>query len=133
MSRTIARLGLFVVPALFMGLCLVALSIRAMAQEESKEKATKGSVSVTGCLQKGVEEGGYYIASDDKMWELSSQTVKLDKHVGHTVTVTGQAAKKSKAAEAKTEPNEKSEASGKTYGDLTVRNLKMVSESCSGY
>ena len=131
MGRTIARFSLLLVLALFVGFCLLALSTRGAAQDEGTGKTKKGTISVTGCLQKGGETGGYYITDQDKMWELSSRTVKLDKHVGHQVTVTGGIVRKSKGTEAKVAENERTEASGKEYGDLNVKSLKMVSESCS--
>lgn len=93
--------------------------------------APASTQSVTGCLKKGDEAGGFTIAGDDgKVWELHSKKVKLSEHVGHKVTVTGMVAKESKATEDKMEANEKKEASGKEYGDLKVESLKMVSESC---
>ncbi len=135
MARTTARFSVLLASALFMSLCLLALSTRGAAQEGGMGtgKAKSGTVSVTGCLQKGAEPGGYYITDDSKMWELSSSAVKLDKHVGHQVTVTGAAVQKSKAAEAKIGENEKTEAAGKDYADLNVKSLKMVSESCSSH
>jgi hypothetical protein len=94
-------------------------------------KAKASAQSITGCLQKGDEAGGFTIAGDDgKVWELHSKKVKLSDHVGHTVTVTGSAAKESKSTEEKMESSEKKEASGKEYSDLKVQSLKMVSESC---
>ena len=84
--------------------------------------------SITGCLQKGVEEGGFYIMGENSMWELSG---KVDaKHVDHKVTVTGHVVHKSKVKEAKFTDSEKQEANGKPYADFEVTSLKMVSESC---
>lgn len=84
--------------------------------------------SVTGCLQKGVEEGGFFILGEKEMWELSG---KVDgKHVGHTVTVTGHVLHKPKVQEAKFTEWEKREANGKPYHDFEVTGLKMVSDSC---
>ena len=88
-------------------------------------------VSVTGCLKKGSEDGGYYITSQDgKTWELSSKSVDLSEHVNHTVSVSGHEMQGSKADEAKNETSEKSESGGNNYGDLRVNSLKMVSTSC---
>ena len=49
---------------------------------DEKASATK---TVTGCLQKGTEHGGFFlISTDDKHWELYSKTdVSLADHVGH--------------------------------------------------
>jgi hypothetical protein len=84
--------------------------------------------SVTGCLEKGVEGGGFYIASEGMMWELSG---KVDaKHVGHKVTVDGHVLHKAKVKEAKMDDSEKKEAGDKKYADFQVTSLKMVSDSC---
>ena len=92
----------------------------------------KSSVeTVTGCLQKGDEVGGFTITTDSgKVWELHSKKVNLAEHLGHTVTVTGRSDNESKEDEAKIEDNEKKEYGEKEHGHLRVHNLKMVSESC---
>jgi len=133
MARSTARFAFPVAAALFASICLLGLSTHVAAHPWEQGKAKSKSVSVTGCLQKGSEPSGFYITDDNsKMWELSSKSVKLAPHVGHQVTVTGVEVKKSKSAEARAEESEKTEASGKPYGDLNVRSLKMVSETCSG-
>jgi Protein of unknown function (DUF5818) len=85
--------------------------------------------SVTGCLQKGVEDGGFTVTdADGKMWELSG---KVDAtHVGHTVTVKGHVLQRTKMEEAKYAENERQESKGKPYTDFQVSSLKMVSDSC---
>jgi hypothetical protein len=45
--------------------------------------------SVTGCLSKGDKAGTYAITADGKATPVMSKSVKLDGHVGHTVTLTG--------------------------------------------
>jgi hypothetical protein len=120
-----ASLSLWLVPVLFVMLCPVFLYGAQMGDDKAAKQ------SVTGCLQKGDESGGFTITDKDgKVWELHSKTVKFAGHVGHTVTVTGSAAARSKAEEAKIEANEKKEAGGKEHSDLQVSSLKMVSESC---
>lgn len=49
--------------------------------------------TVTGCLSKGTEAGTFEIKSGDKSWPVMSKSVKLEGHVGHTVTLTGKADK----------------------------------------
>jgi hypothetical protein len=49
--------------------------------------------TVSGCLSKGDKAGTYAIASGGKTWPVMSKSVKLDGHVGHTVTLTGTADK----------------------------------------
>jgi hypothetical protein len=122
-----AKVLVWAVPVLF-AICSTALCSAQMSDKE-KEKGTMKSV--TGCLQKGDETGGYYIAGDDgKVWELHSKKVSLAEHVGHTVTVSGAATMESTEDEAKIEANEKKEYAEKEHGDLRVHHLKMVSESC---
>jgi hypothetical protein len=102
------------------------------APQMADEKAS-GTQTVTGCLQKGTETGGFFlISTDDKHWELYSKTeASLADHVGHTVTVTGTVAHRSKAQEAKSQPHEQKEISGKQHADLQVSSVKMVSTTCS--
>ncbi len=46
--------------------------------------------AITGCLQKGSTDGTYTLASKDgKTYKVTSKTLKLAGHVGHTVTLTG--------------------------------------------
>jgi hypothetical protein len=83
---------------------------------------------VTGCLEKGVEGGGFYIVGEGMMWELSG---KVDaKDVGHKVTVDGHVLHKAKVKEAKFDDSEKKEAGDKKYADFQVTSLKVVSDSC---
>ena len=121
------KLFLWVMPLVIGGL-FVSVTCSAQMDQNKDGTSTK---SVTGCLQKGDEPGGFTIAGDDgKTWELHSKTAKLSDHVGHTLTVTGSVVKESKSTEEKMEASEKKEASGKEYGDLRVQSLKMVSDSC---
>jgi hypothetical protein len=99
--------------------------------QAAENKARTTQQSVTGCLQKGDEAGGFTIdGSDGRVWELYGKRVQLSEHIGHTVTLTGSAVKESKATEEKMESSEKKEASGKEYSDPKVDSLKMVSDSC---
>jgi len=87
------------------------------------------SVTATGCLQKGQENGGYYLKDENgKDWELTGKS--LPSHVGHKVTVTGNEVQSPKSKETKVESSEKAEAGGGQYSDLHVTNVKMVSETC---
>jgi hypothetical protein len=97
---------------------------------DEKASATQ---TVTGCLQKGTEAGGFFlISADDKHWELyGNSDVSLADHIGHTITVTGTVAKRSKAQEEKSQPHEDKEQGGKQHADLQVSSVKMVSATCS--
>jgi hypothetical protein len=97
-------------------------------------------VTLTGCLQKADEENEFVITDKSgKKYELTSKTVDLAKHVGHTVTVKGTEvaaaeAEKNEAKEEKNEPKEeKSEKAEKEEGHehVKVTSLSMVSTKCS--
>jgi lipid-binding SYLF domain-containing protein len=108
---------------------------QAVAEERADDAKSeaKENVTVTGCLQRG-DAGGEFsmIAPDGKTWDLHSTSVKLDDHLGHTVTVTGPRTQESKARERAEEKREGVvKASSKAeYADLRVTSLKMVSETC---
>jgi hypothetical protein len=126
MVHKISKVTFWLVPVLL----LTLFPLRLNGQETAMSNSSAGQ-SVTGCLQKGAEPGGFTLAGDDgKTWELSSKTVKLAEHVGHTVKVTGSSVKESKANEKTKEKNETKEAAGKEYADLRVTGLEMVSDSC---
>jgi hypothetical protein len=137
MSPKITRFCFLLVPCLFVSFCVLALSTPGGAAQDlaagtAKTKTEHQTLSVTGCLQKGKEPGGFFITAEDgKTWELFGHSVKLDKDVGHKVTLTGYQIHRSKAAEAQKAPNEKDEAAGKDYADMNVTGLKMISETCS--
>src|SRR5580658_8135229 len=83
--------------------------------------------SVTGCLGKGNKKDVYSVtdASGKKHW-VTSSTVSLSGHVGHTVTVTGAAPMDNKMG---------SDTSMKMSGDMNmapmnVTSMTMVSASC---
>jgi lipid-binding SYLF domain-containing protein len=103
------------------------------AKSEVKSEA-KENVTVTGCLQRGGDAGEFsMIARDGKTWELHSTSIKLDNHLGHTVTVTGQRTHESKAHEQAEEKREGvvKASSKEEYANLAVTSLKMVSETCN--
>jgi hypothetical protein len=134
MSHRISRAILWLVPILVVTLFpLRASGQESAATEAREEKAEHRSQSVTGCLQKGAEASGFVLRSEDgKTWELmSGGSVQLADHVGHKVTVTGAPTHESKTQEEKMEKDEKKEADGKVYGDLTVDKVEMVSNSCN--
>jgi hypothetical protein len=117
------------------GLSLILLPLSMFGQSGSDMGQSGGAsmhgqdVSATGCLQKGQENGGYYLTDENgKTWELMGSG--LAAHVGHKVTVSGSQMEGSKSHETKVESAEKAEAGGKQYSDLKVTDVKMVSESC---
>lgn len=135
MFHKIAKLSFWLVAALFISLCPVALQAQETAAPANTTAKPKNSaITATGCLQKGESVDEFAITDENgKTWELHSRTVKLAEHVGHTVTLTGARHHETKVEEAKeqkTETKESKEAEAKEPGDLRVTSLKMVSDSC---
>jgi hypothetical protein len=97
-------------------------------QTDSPEQARKLAIqtkTIIGCLQKGYEPDEFSITGEDgKVWSLRTSAVKLDRHLGHKVTVSGLITHESKAGETKTAPGKEES------GDLRVTSLKMVSKTC---
>jgi Protein of unknown function (DUF5818) len=134
MSLEIRRVVLPLGATLFLTMCPLWRSQNASAQTDQSgmEHGAAAAVSVTGCLQKGAEAGGFFITGEDgKDWELVGSSAKLSGHVGHKVTVTGHEIHRSKAEEEKMASYEKTESGGKEYSDLHVSSVKMISENCS--
>jgi hypothetical protein len=91
----------------------------------------KAPSMVTGCLQKGDQPGEITLtAADGKIYDLRSDTVKFDEHVGHQVTATGTVTHETKA-EDKKDGQVVNAASKEAYGDLNVTDVKMVSDTCT--
>ena len=125
MLNRLATLSLGVALVLFV--VLTAAPTPATAQS-----AGEGPQTLTGCLQKGAESGGFFLTTNDNYhWELySSGTVSLAEHVGQTVTVAGTSPHRTQAQEQVSQPFEKKEAGARKHGDFQVSSLKMVSETC---
>jgi len=100
-------------------------------------------VAVTGCLAKGKDKDSYTIkGSDGKEYSLTSSTIQLSEHVGHTVTVSGSQAAVETGALKDTSMSMKMDTSMKkgagadhdmsmgAGSPLTVTSLKMVSAQC---
>lgn len=114
---------------LFVGL---STALVYAAPQMGNDKAAAAQ-TITGCLQKGNESGGFFlVSSENKHWELYPESgVSLAEHVGHTVTVTGTVAHRTSAQEEKSQPHEKKEMGAKEHADLNVTAVKHVSETCS--
>jgi hypothetical protein len=134
MAPRIVRLSLaFGASLVVAGVVMALASSPALGagRTQTAKAGQMSAMSMTGCLEKGLEAGGYYLAdSDGKMWELSARTMKFGKDVGQKVTVTGREIHRAKAIEAKLEGNETKEADGKPHGDLQVTSLKSTGEAC---
>ncbi|MGI9104354.1 MAG: hypothetical protein ACR2IF_18075 [Terriglobales bacterium] len=117
---------------------LMALVVFALAVPQAKSDDNDSTArTVTGCLQKGESANEYTLmAKDGSTWEVSSDTVNLAPHVGHTVTITANPSRvHEKAHEMKEGAKDKMQEhdmkkSNAEHGHLKVDNLTMVSESC---
>jgi hypothetical protein len=103
----------------------------ASAQATQDPKPAKSPKTVTGCLQKGDQPGEITLtAADGKIYDLRSDSVKLDEHIGHQVTATGMVTHEMKAEQKKEGDMEKA-SSKEVVRDLNVTEVKMVGETCT--
>jgi hypothetical protein len=110
--------------------CLVAFA--ASGQKSGKKTS---SVSVTGCLHKGVVLDRFSLTGQDgKSYALRSSSVNLSDHVGHTVTIKGELKPDRKREDYDFEGSEVNEEYGKgkttDFVDVEVTSLKEVGGSC---
>jgi hypothetical protein len=106
----------------------------ATAQDTTKTTHKK-TRTLTGCVQKGEDANEYnFTAKGGGTWEIKSDSVKLDEHVGHTVKITGvvsNAKLHGMKEDVKREMKEHGMAeNAKERGHLTVTGLTMVSDTC---
>jgi hypothetical protein len=60
------------------------------AAQDTTKSTHKKTRTLTGCLQKGEDANEYNLtAKGGGTWEIKSDSVKLDEHVGHTVKIVG--------------------------------------------
>ena len=119
--------------ALGLGL-LVASSATLFAQDE--EKTTHKKVrTLSGCLEKGDSDKSYKLTdAKGDSWDIKSDAVALDEHVGHSVKVTGvvsNATVHGAKEDAKEKAGEHGVGDPAEHGHLTATSVKMVSKSCS--
>jgi hypothetical protein len=113
------------------GLLVGGISLAGAAG--SKTLAAQQPSSITGCLAKGADKDSYTIkGSDGTTHTLTSSSVKLEEHVGHTVTVTGTASGMETGAMKDTAAHKDTTGgmAGMPAGPLKVTSLKMVSAQC---
>jgi hypothetical protein len=106
----------------------------ATAQDTTKTTHKK-TRTLTGCLQKGDDANEYKLTTaKGGTWEIKSDSVKFDDHVGHTVTITGIVSNVKAHAmkeDAKDEMKEHGMDKNATeHGHMTVTDLTMVSDTC---
>jgi hypothetical protein len=131
---------------------LAAASVFAVGAEAGGYNKS-GTKTLTGCLQKGTEAGTYMLTNvtggpeaTNKDWELSGApaALKMDEHVGHKVSITGQvvgvgAAHKTEhqstttttsGGTAKTETTKTSMSDEAMHRHLKVSSMKHVAATC---
>jgi len=101
---------------------MIAAAGTSRADDNKKEDKTR---TLTGCVQKGESAKDFaLIAEDGSKWELEGNDVKLADHVGHKVTVQG------KVEHAKDDAKTAVGTDAKRSGELVLRTLTMVSDTC---
>ena len=115
---------------------MMLATVVGLATAQSTTKAThKKTRTLTGCLQKGESADEYNLTTKSgATWEIKSDSVKLDEHVGHSVAVTGVVSHHKEHAmkeDAKAEMKEHGmDKDAKEHGHMTATALTMVSDSC---
>jgi hypothetical protein len=117
--------------SLLLGLLVFAAGLATFAGAERKT----GTVTVTGCLRKGVVVDRFHVTGQDgKAYALRSSSVKLSDHVGHTVTIKGELQRDEKRDDYDFEGSEVNEEYGKgkiaDFVDVEVTSLKVVGGAC---
>jgi hypothetical protein len=114
----------------------VFAGVAGLATAQDTTKTThKKTRTLTGCLQKGESANEYNLtAKDGGTWEIKSDSVKLDEHVGHTVKVRGvvpNAMAHGMKEDTKEEMKEHGmDKSATEHGHLTVTDLTMIGNTC---
>src|SRR5580765_6458303 len=108
---------------------------RLGAAQEATKTTHKKTRTLTGCLQKGEDANEYnFTTKGGGAWEIKSDSVKLDEHVGHTVKIKGvvsNATAHGMKEDTKEEMKEHGMDKNSTeHGHMTVTDLTMVSGSC---
>ncbi len=99
------------------------------AQTQSTKMPAK-VVSATGCLIKGDEAREVWLEQKDgTIYGLESSKIKLNVHLGHEVTVTGNVLPEGKE-EAGEEAKEQKKTGKHETADFRVLTLKMISKTC---
>jgi hypothetical protein len=116
------------------GLCMFAGVAGLATAQDTTETTHKKTRTITGCLQKGEDANEYsFTAKDGGTWEIKSDSVKLDEHLGHTVKITGvveNATAHGMKEDTKEEMKEHGMDTHAERGHMTVTNLTMVSDTC---
>ena len=120
---------------LLLGFLVFAASSATFARAQRKTAKNAGTVTVTGCLRKGVVLDRFHLTGQDgKAYALRSSSVKLSDHVGHSVTIKGELKRDEKRDDYDFEGSEVNEEYGKgkiaDFVDVEVTSLKVVGAAC---
>ena len=108
---------------------LPALGLARNSQDDPNGKSASVR-TISGCLSAGDSSHEYNLTTEDgNTWEITSKTVKLSDHVGHTVKVTGDVWHPDMHG-AKEKTKEAVDPNAKEHGHLRVTELDMISGSC---
>jgi len=115
---------------------IFACTVGRITAQDTTKPTHKKTRTLSGCLQKGEDANEYNLTTKSGgTWEIKSDSVKLEEHVGHAVTVTGVVSHPKEHAmkeDAKEEMKEHGmDKDAKEHGHMTVTNLTMVSDTCS--
>jgi len=119
---------------------LLAAAVVLIAGATTSPASAQQPTSVTGCISKGPAKDAFNLTTKEgQTYSLTSSTVKLDKHVGHNVAVTGTstgvetgalADTGAKAGTSIAKDSNANKAGTTGAGVLSVNSLKMVSAEC---
>jgi hypothetical protein len=119
----------------FLTLFMFAGAAGLAAAQDTTKTTHKKTRTLSGCLQKGDDAKEFKLTTaKGATWEITSDTLKLGDHVGHTVTITGvvsNATLHGAKEDVKDEAKEHGVGKASTeHGHMTVTDLKMVSDTC---
>ncbi len=116
-------------------LFMVAGAVGLATAQNTTKTTHKKTRTLTGCLQKGDDANEYnFTTKGGGTWEIKSDSVKLDEHVGHTVKIVG-VVSNATAHGMKEDTKEEMKEHGMDkhaaeHGHMTVTGLTMVSDTC---
>lgn len=113
---------------------LLLSAVWAVAQYDSQSSSDSGSAAakttIEGCLS---GSAGSYSLTDKSgtMYQLTGDTAKLDKHVGHTIQLTGTATASSASNTNSQNASGSMSGSTDTQQSFNVTSFKHVSSKCN--
>ena len=123
------------IATVFIAVIMLATVVGLATAQDATKATQKKARTLTGCLQKGEDANEYNLTTKGgATWEIKSDSVKLDEHVGHTVKIVG-VVSNAMAHGMKEDTKEEMKEHGmdkhaKERGHMTVTDLTMVSATC---